>query len=261
VAYLAEKYAYLLQKEDVSQLFQELEKTHGSISKACRECGIVRKTKYDWNRTISLKLDTKKKVLKALMKINSEKILEYLLVRSKENTVDLLSINLSYLYEKAMAENIEERSFIQSIKRFEKIKNEHAGLIREIEEEIGDMSRFIREKALQLGVTLPPEPIDTFRPSHLLEMIPTVIDTIYYRQDFRNFAELAKDLHVPKELVETLFKSILLSGRGITARVQAGRPGLEPFPSPYDKILPGIGQVPPTASIQYPDIWEEKSHM
>lgn len=244
MAYLAERYAHLLSKEDVLELFQDLVKAYEeNISEACRKCGIQRKTVYDWIRARSLRLSTKKKVLKALIETEPERTLDFLLTRSKEITVELLSINLSNVYAKAMAEGISRRSFIGAVKKFEDIKNRHIGLLWELEEELADMTYHIRERASTLNVALPAESVDTIRPSHMLEMVPAVVDAIS-RQGFRSFSELATNLNVPEKLVRVMSEVIKIPIRGVlsTETTQVG------LPSDIDKL-------PPTANVEYPDIW------
>jgi len=254
MSYLVSKYAGSLSKEDAEELFSKLVKACGSISEACRKCGIQRKTTYDWPSVKSLKSLTKEKVLKAMLEVDLEEALSFLLSRSKEDTVDLLSTNLSYLYEKAMSEDIGRERFLNAIEKFEEIRQKYAGLVfEELEEEVGDMAHFIKERATELNVPLPTETINTIKSSQILEMLPIVVDAIYHRGYIRDPSELAKDLSVPKELVEVLFGSI---------RISAG--GVKEFPhwlgeehSPYKDVLPIAGQIPPTANVEYPEIWAQ----
>lgn len=238
MAYLAERYAHLLSKEDILELFHDLEEACGSLSEACRKCGIQRKTRYDWIDARSLKLSTKKKVLKALMEIEPEKTLDFLLARSKEITVELLSMNLSNTYAKAMAEGISPESFINTIQKFEETKNKHTGLIRELEEELGDMTHFIRERASTLNISLPAESIDTVRPSHMLEMIPIVVDAIS-RRGFRSFSELATDLNVPEKLVQVMSEVIKIPICGVLPPVTTHG---EPFDQRIWVFIPGMSR-------------------
>lgn len=245
MAYLAEKHAHLLSKDDVLELFRDLEEAYkGNLSEACRKCKIQRKTKYDWIRTRSLKLSTKKKVLKALIEIKPERTLDFLLKRSKETTLELLSINLSNVYAKAMVEGVSRRSFIDAIKKFEEIKNEYVGLIWELEEELGDMRYHIRERASILNVPLPRESVELIKPSHMLEMIPAVVDAIS-RHGFQTFSKLSADLKVPEKLVQAMSEAIRISIRGI------------PTTETTQSELPSdFGKHPPTAYPQYRNVWK-----
>ena len=245
MAYLAERYAHLLSKEDALELFQDLVKAYQeNLSEACRKCGIQRKTVYDWIKARSLRLSTKKKVLKAIIKTKPERTLDFLLTRSKETTVEILSIYLSNVYAKAMAEGISPQSFIDAIKKVEKIKNKHVGLIWELEEELGDISYHIRERAANLNVALPAESVDMIKPSHMLEMVPAVVDAIS-RRGYRSFSELATALEVPKRLVQVMSEAIRIPIRGVppTKTTQSELP--------YD-----ISKLPPTANVKYPNIWK-----
>ena len=248
MAYLAERYAHLLSKEDVLELFQDLVKAYQeNLSEACRKCGIQRKTAYDWARARSLRLSTKKKVLEALIKTKPERTLDFLLARSKETTVDLLSLNLSYVYTKAMAESTDPRSFVDAVKKFEKIKSKHIGLTWELEEEMGDMTYHLREKALTLQVPLATEFVDVIKPSQMLEMIPSVVSAISRRR-FASPSQLATDLKVPENLVQVISQAIGIPIFG-APRTETAQSGL-----PFD-----IGELPPTASVEYPRIWERQA--
>lgn len=243
MSYLAEKYATLLSKDDVLELFQDLEELcGGNVSKACQKCGIQRKTKYDWIRTRSLKSNTKRKVLKTMVEIAPERTLNFLLSRSKETTVELLSTYLSQVYAKAMAEPIDPRSFVNTVKTIEKIKNEHAGLIWELEEELGDMMYHIKERAFALKVSLPEESVDMIKPSHLLEMIPSVAHAITRREVRGSPSELAINLKAPEKLVRVMSEAIMIPFGQLIEASQS--------------VLPyKIGEVPPTANVEYPTGW------
>ncbi|RLG98944.1 hypothetical protein DRO19_03610 [Candidatus Bathyarchaeota archaeon] len=208
MAYIAEKYAPLLSKDDVIELFQRLQRLcRGNLSEACRRCGIQRKTTYDWMRAKSIKLSTKKKILKAMIETNTEQTINFLLSRSKEITVELLSTYLSYLYSEAMKEIIDPQYFLRIVKKFEKTKSDYVGLIWELEEEVEEMTYNLRERARDLKVSLPEEPIDTIRSTHLLEILPSVIYCVT-RDITGDPAKLASSLGVPKMLVQVVSGAI-----------------------------------------------------
>ena len=249
MTYLAERYAYLLSKEDSLELFHKLEEAYkGNLSEACRKCGIQRKTYYDWTKAKNLRLSTNKKILKALIETKPEETLDFLLTLSKEIAVELLSMNLAQAYATAMTEAIDPRSFVDSIKKFDKIKRENIGLIWNIEEEIGDMTYHLREKARTLHVPLAAESIDVVKPSHILDMIPAVFDTIR-RRGFVAPSQLAMELKAPEELVKTMFGATRILIYGVT-----------PTEATQTEPCIKIGEFAPTTNVEYPKVWQGENH-
>jgi len=242
MSYLVEKYAVSLSKDDVIELFGVLEEAYGgNISRACRECGIQRKTRYDWARVLNINLSTKKRILKMAVKTAPAKTFDFLLSRSEEAAVEMFSAYLSHLYSKAMVENIDPRSFIKVVNALQKIQNEHSGLIWHLEEEVGDMMSHIRERAKALRVSLPEETVDTIRPSRLLEIIPSVVNGIT-RMGTGRASALARDLGIPTRLVQAMAEAIFVP--------TAQSPEIAQSMPQYN-----LAGLPPTADVDYHTIW------
>jgi hypothetical protein len=203
-SYLAEKYAYLLTKEDAKQLFDSLVNLSGSVSEAARKCNIQsRKTIYDWKETSDIKLSTKTKILNASLGNIPDKTLSFLLKRSEESTSDILHVILSRTFEIAMKQNVSKESFIQLTNEFTIITKEHAGIVLErLEEEVGEMTQAIRGKAFDLKVDLPPVPIETMKPAQLLELLPIIMKAIPEKVTQSEKLDLAQKLNIPIELVD-----------------------------------------------------------
>lgn len=218
MAYLADKYAHLLSKDDLLELFSILERKCGSTSEACRKCGIQRKTRYDWEGTASVRLSTSRKVLRAFIGNMPDETMAFLLSRSKEIAVELLSLNLSSSYSHAMEKGITRRRFNNAVRRFEELRSEHAGLAWELGEEIGDMIYHLRERASILNVPLPTESMEVIRPQSVLEMIPAVIDALG-RQGFQSPQRLAASLHTPLVLVQAVYDAARMLVPGATTEI------------------------------------------
>jgi len=238
MAYIAERYAPLLSKDDTIELFEKLQQLcGGNLSEACRRCGIQRKTRYDWASARSIKLTTKKKILKAMLEIDMELTLSFLLSRSKEITLELLSTYMSYLYSEAMKEIFDPRYFLRILEKFERVKNDYAGLIWQLGEEVEEMTYNLREKARALRVPLPEESIDAIRPTHLLEVLPSVIHAVT-RNIMVEPAKLAANLEVPRKLVQVVSEAISTTiGRQQIS--EAGKVDIDT----------GIERRPPTADL------------
>lgn len=234
VSYLAEKYAHILTKEDVLQLFKNLEKTLGSVSKATREVGIQRKTVYDWSETGDVKLKTKLKILETLIKTKPDYTLNFILERSEERAFEILYVILTRFFERAMNERMGPRNFLAVAKKLEQMRKRHAGLIFEhLEEEVEDMSRFIQQRAFDFGVSLPPPAIETMKSTQVLEILPTIAESLPEIQGTAGYLGIARSRNVPLELV-TFSSTILQIARARLAKEQESEPAAVP------SSLPGI---------------------
>jgi len=204
VSYLAEKYAYLLTKEDAKQLFESLATFHGSVSEAARKCNIQsRKTIYDWKETRDLKLSTKIKILNASLTNIPDKTLSFLLERSEESTSDILHVILSRTFEMAMKQNLSKEAFAELANKFVLITKEHAGIVLErLEEEVGEMNQAIRGKAFDLKVNLPPVPIEATKPTLLLELLPIITKSLPEKVSGTEKFDIALKLNAPVELID-----------------------------------------------------------
>ena len=202
-SYLVQKYAYLLTKEDTQQLFKTLEKVYGSIKNAALKCGIQRKTVYDWQRTADVKLTTKTKILEASIKTKPDYTLHFLLERSEERASEILYVMLTRFFERAMAQELDQRTFAAIAKKFGRVRKRHAGLIfGHLEEEVGDMSQLIRERSDNLQVSLPFTAIETMKSAQILELLPAIVKMLPEKETPAGHLELAAKFNVPIELVK-----------------------------------------------------------
>ena len=204
--YIADRYAGILTKEDVGQLFDALtEKLHGNRSEAARQCGLTGKATYDWERAGYVKLTTKRKVLDACLRMDFLGTVEYLLKRSSERTVDVLRTILSTIYAEAIETNSKEQ-FIILLDRFDALRTEYRGLINDrIMDEVTDMLSMLRQKAPELEVPVPPKSIEDVPAKELLEVFPLIGDM--YLSDPQGARVVAKTLDLPLESIEMLWST------------------------------------------------------
>ena len=261
-SYLAEKYAYILTKEDILQLFKTLEGVYGSISRAARETGIQRKTAYDWPETGDVKLTTKIKILESSIKTKPDYTLNFLLERSEERASEILYVILTRLFERAMNEKLDPKNFVAVAKKLERMRKRHAGLVFEhLEEEVEDMSRLIRQRSYDLNVSLPPVAIETMKSTQVLEILPTIARSLPEVQTPAGYLEIARARNVPLELV-TVSSTMLQIARAYyskeqereTAAVSAGLPRIAPEEGIFKTPIPSRE----TADGLY-NLWEGKS--
>ena len=252
-SYLAEKYAYLLTKEDAEQLFESLATLAGSVSEAARECNIQsRKTIYDWKETSDIRLSTKTKILNASLRNIPDKTLRFLLERSEESTSDILHVILSRTVEIAMRQNTRKECFTELANNFTLITKEHAGIVLErLEEEVGEMTQAIRGKAFDLKVSAPPVPIETMKPARLLELLPIIMTSMPLRITQGEKLDLAQKFNVPMELIEVSSTiASMVSSRSEAEPINAASQvrytlPKQPIQLEYGPSIFVLGQTPP----------------
>lgn len=201
---IAEKYANLLTREDVIRLFELLVKRLRNKVEAAKVCGLERKTIYGWETTKEIRLNTKRKVLAALIENFPEETLELLTEKSAQATVDILRNYLFALYEKAIIEK-DPQNFLQLTSRFEEAKKKYAGLIADyLKIEVGDMLELLPERASELGVQFQPAPLGTVKLSELSTIIPHLFKALSIVDLSVPRAEIAKTFNLPIDFIENL---------------------------------------------------------
>lgn len=245
--YIADKYARILTKENVSELFDTLTKRlQGNRSEATRQCGLTGKATYDWEKAGYVKLDTKRKVLEACLRIDFLDTIEYLLSRSSERTVDILRTILSTIYAEAIETDSKEQ-FGAQLNKFDMLKMKYRGLIRDqIEEEAADMTWLLSKKASELQIPLRQRLIKDFSTQELLESIRLTGDI--YTENPTEAERFAKeDLNLPTEtlrIILPIFRE-LSSIRKVKAEAVTETGGLGETVVPTS-MLSWAGGVPPT---------------
>lgn len=206
VNYITEKYAGILTKEDVVQLFNRMtEKLQGNRSEAIRQCGLTGKATYDWEKAKYVKLGTKQKVLEACLGINFLDTTEYLLDRSNDRTVDILRTFISKIYMDAI-ETESKGQFRIMFKKFSTSMKKHQGLIKDqIEDEVADMSWLMRQKASELDLPVPEKTIEDMSLKEWLGVFPVIVDT--YVKDPQESQLMAETLDLPRKSIEILWSS------------------------------------------------------
>lgn len=207
--YLVRKFADILTSKDILELFRKLEVSLGSVTKAAQQCDLERKTIYDWRKTGNLKLPTKKKVLGALLEVNTEGTLDYMTKRSKETVSELLNIYLTTLYEQALETEIDRNKFQDILKKFEETREDNAGLIIDTQEtEISNMLNSLVERALELKTAYDPQPPDVIKLSRLAAVLPMIINEVHREIPLSDYFGLSHKLNLPIEFVSAISRSI-----------------------------------------------------
>jgi len=202
--YMVERYAGILTKEDVGQLFNALTlNLHSNRSEAARQCGLTGKATYDWEKARYVKLTTKRKVLETCLRMDFLGTVEYLLKRSSERTTDVLRTILSTIHVEAIETNSKEQ-FSILLGKFNTLRTQFRGLINDrIMDEVADMLWMLGQKAQELEVPGPPKSIEDLSAKELLEVLPLIGDM--YLNNPQGAPAIAKTLGLPLESIERLW--------------------------------------------------------
>ena len=207
---IAKKYADSLQGKDITELFEALERLHGSISKAAKACGLERKTIYDWKRQVvsdNLKTGTKRKVVSALLDQLPEDTLEFMVERMISRTREILDIYLSTIYEAAAKENVPPK-FLRIAERFGKSNVRYGSLIvggREVE--TSNMINQLSHRAEELGVRFTIPPRNVYSSIQLQQLLPEALAEASRIGDLTETNKIADKLGLAPSVLQTIVES------------------------------------------------------
>jgi len=155
-------------------LFSILVEKHGSISEAARKCSIARRSYYTLRDRDFLQPETKEKILSAAFNISPDETLDYLLKRHVDDSLEVLSTNLSKLYEDAVEES--DRETLKGIlEHFNQVKQEYEGLIiNNLQREVLDQLAHLKEKAVIAEILWNPAESTLFKKQDLMTIIPLI---------------------------------------------------------------------------------------
>lgn len=199
--YILSKYAPTLNAEDMLHLFSKLIEEHGSIKKAAEECNITRRSYYMLENREYIQPNTKEKIVKTTYGVSPDEVLEYLLKRHVDDSLEVLSVNLSKLYEEAIEETDRE-ALKETLEQFDRIKQEYEGLIIDnIQREVLDQIAHLKEKAEVAGVSWKPAKTTIFKTHELTSIIPLVFKEL---EAGKKPEILSEKYGVSPELVKTI---------------------------------------------------------
>jgi len=166
--YLARRFAEVLTKGDVMDLFRKLEQHYGTISKVCERIGIERKTFYHWRYARQVTNETKAKVLRVALEEYPIDTLEFLARKSRDRMKEVLELLIEFL-RRGIIEEEDPRKAEELVKRAEGIINEFSIPITEyLHHEIAGLIESAYSRGFELeirpytGIQLPTAPFRTF---------------------------------------------------------------------------------------------------
>lgn len=150
--YLAKRFAEILTKGDVLELFRMLKERYGTISRVCRRIGIERRTFYYWRYAKQVNSDTKLKVLKVALEEHPIDTLEFLARKSRDRTREVLELLIEFL-RRGIIEEEDPRKAEELAKRAENIINEFSIPINEyLHHEIARLINAAHSKGFEIKI-------------------------------------------------------------------------------------------------------------
>jgi len=149
LGYVAERFAEVLTKGDVMELFRMLEQRYGTVSGVCERVGIERRTFYNWRSARQITRETKAKVLRAALDEYPIDTLEFLARKSVERARELLELLIEYL-RRGIAEG--------DLGKAEELARRAESIVREfsvpVTEYLHDTLRSLAETARSRGLSV-----------------------------------------------------------------------------------------------------------
>ncbi len=207
--YLARRFAEMLTKGDVMELFRMLEQRYGTISRVCERIGIERRTFYHWRYAKQINSETKAKVLRVALEEHPIDTLEFLARKSRGRTKEVLELLIEFL-RRGIIEEEDPKRAEELAKRAEDIINEFSIPITEyLHHEIAGLIEAAHSRGFEMkirpytGVQLPTAPLRTLveeseRPSFVVytEASVSTTGTVFVSET----PQVALEAHVPESL-------------------------------------------------------------
>jgi len=203
-----ERYAGILSRRDVFELFNRLRDLVGTTTEAARICNVERRTPYYWkpDEGPEIRLQTKQKVLKALIERDFEFALKFMIERSAGASRDMLRMYFRTIYEKAMDPEIQDRDFKELLKEFRQPRVDYSGLIDSLlAEELSDKLMELKREAERRHVDFQPLPLSTMTAEEVVRYLPCLISLVPRDINDVTLDGLSRELNFPREIVKLAY--------------------------------------------------------
>ena len=154
MGYEARQYSGMIDDDTIIGLFERLvEKENGNISKVCQMCGIARKTYCDWkDGNQDIKMPTKEKILEQLLTRLTQDTLDKLMLKLADSQTDVLMGRLSHVYEQCF-QTSSPAEIKGLLADFERVCMKYSGWIYnnldpEIEEMMANLARHAKKSGI-----------------------------------------------------------------------------------------------------------------
>lgn len=205
MSYLAEQYAGFITKDMILSLFEKLKRHLGdNMAKTAEACDLTRKTAYDLEKSMDIRLSTKEKVLEQLLEQIPLPTLEYLTKQMHDASSDSLMSYLSTIYEKAF-DTHDKDEFLKLSNEFEFATKNFAGLVyKKLDFEVSDMLHGLQEWASQNNIDWKPKEFHLYDSETIKKVVPEIINMWIYSSFPMSKEELANRNKVPLGLIDVV---------------------------------------------------------
>ena len=180
--HLARRFAEVLTKGEVFELFRMLEQRYGTISRVCERIGIERRTFYHWKYAKQINRETKFKVLEAALEEHPIDTLEFLARRSRGRTKEVLELLLEFLRRDVLEEE-DPRRAREFAKKAEEVINEFSIPITEyLHHEIAELIEAAYSRGLEIRVK-------PYISTQLLTIMPRTFPEEYEQPSLKTYTE------------------------------------------------------------------------
>lgn len=202
--YLAKKYANILDGPDINYLFTLLE-DETSRADAARICGIDRRTVYDWDNVNEIRLKTKVKILRAMLERDVIETLKYLLDKGIDNSLNIFTSLISYIYQKAMDININNDEFERLYNTFYDIRKKNSNLINKYKyDEIAEMEYILDFKAESLDIDVIKLSINDMNVEEIVTLLKPITENIPYGSTESDLNRISEEVKFPLEFIKNI---------------------------------------------------------
>lgn len=170
-----EKYSNILDGRDVKELFSHLANlTNKKL--ASQLCDLERRTTYYWKDDRAVRLETKRKVLNAVLKKDFEFTVKYLLVRVCAASTDILQLYLGTIYEQAMVPEMDVNQFQMLAEDFRKMRVDYSSLLTQRKNtRVNQMFVNLQKRAKEKGALLDALPISAMNVDDITLLLPRLM--------------------------------------------------------------------------------------
>jgi len=149
--YFARRFAEVLTKGDVVELFRMLEQRYGSVSRVCERVGIERRTFYNWRVAKQVSGETKAKILRAALEEAPIDTLEFLARKLRDRLREVLELLIEFL-RRELAEESPER-VEEVVRRVERLLTEFSTPVTAyLHHEVARLVETARSRGLEIRV-------------------------------------------------------------------------------------------------------------
>jgi succinate dehydrogenase flavin-adding protein (antitoxin of CptAB toxin-antitoxin module)/uncharacterized protein YuzB (UPF0349 family) len=199
--YITSNYAPTLNADDVINLFSIIREEYKTIKKSTEKCDITRRSYYELENRDYIQTNTKEKILKTAYETSPHRVLDYLLKRFMDDSLEILYVNLVKIYEEAI-EEVDIKLLKQILEEYNKIQKEYESLIVDnLQQEVQDQIIHLREKAKIEDINWDPIKPSLYKSNQLAFLLPLVFGELMRGEEPK---KLSDRFSISKELVDAL---------------------------------------------------------